>query len=200
MTGRAEQIAAVLAEHHLSAGGRNLGQYRTEWKCACGALLTTDGHKGETVKDVNDAHVAAALAAQERGRTCADCGHPWHSDTDCGEVVGYDHLNGDHECGCPGRRGGADATTAAVEAVAVAFCDSFTDWEHHDQTDDHPCSRCKRYAAALSEPVGALAKHDAEVLRAAAEMVADADEQGLGLGAAYRSILREADRIEGDAR
>lgn len=34
---------------------------------------------------------------------------------------------------------------AEVERLAVAFCDADTSWEHHDQTDDHPCTRCKRY-------------------------------------------------------
>lgn len=33
---------------------------------------------------------------------CHDCGHPKHGVDDCGEVVGYDHINGDHECGCAG--------------------------------------------------------------------------------------------------
>lgn len=33
---------------------------------------------------------------------CDLCDHPRHEGSECGEVVGYDHLNGDHECGCPG--------------------------------------------------------------------------------------------------
>ena len=33
---------------------------------------------------------------------CNGCGHPKHGNTECGAVTGYDHLNGDHECGCMG--------------------------------------------------------------------------------------------------
>lgn len=32
---------------------------------------------------------------------CTSCGHPAH-DEECLEITGYDHMNGDHECGCPG--------------------------------------------------------------------------------------------------
>jgi len=32
---------------------------------------------------------------------CALCGHPEHSEH-CEQVTGYDHLNGDYECGCHG--------------------------------------------------------------------------------------------------
>lgn len=32
--------------------------------------------------------------------TCPSCGHPEHADSACEVVVGYDHLNGDHDCGC----------------------------------------------------------------------------------------------------
>jgi len=35
--------------------------------------------------------------------TCLWCGHPPHDGEECGAVIGYDHLNGDHECACPGR-------------------------------------------------------------------------------------------------
>lgn len=35
---------------------------------------------------------------------CPDCMHSAHANTDCGAVVGYDHLNGDHECGCVGEQ------------------------------------------------------------------------------------------------
>lgn len=34
------------------------------------------------------------------------------------------------------------------DALAVGLC-ADDSWEHHDQTDDHPCSRCKRQAALL---------------------------------------------------
>jgi len=33
---------------------------------------------------------------------CPECNHPAHADDECVAIVGYDHLNGDHECGCPG--------------------------------------------------------------------------------------------------
>jgi hypothetical protein len=42
------------------------------------------------------------MPSAEKGRACDLCGHAKHDDAECGEVVGYDHLNGDHECGCPG--------------------------------------------------------------------------------------------------
>lgn len=43
--------------------------------------------------------VSADLVISPSG-VCGDCKHPDHGDTECGEIVGYDHLNGDHECGC----------------------------------------------------------------------------------------------------
>jgi hypothetical protein len=33
---------------------------------------------------------------------CEMCQHAAHSGGDCEVIVGYDHMNGDHECGCPG--------------------------------------------------------------------------------------------------
>lgn len=35
-------------------------------------------------------------------KICASCSHPAHADVECEEITGYDHLNGDHNCGCPG--------------------------------------------------------------------------------------------------
>jgi hypothetical protein len=60
--------------------------------------------------------VARCLRAEVAGAadTCHLCGHSNHGDTDCGEVTSYDHLNGDHECGCPGA---ADPLRQAVEAI-----------------------------------------------------------------------------------
>lgn len=58
----ADEIAKVLSEHHLSSGGRNLGQYRTEWTCGCGATWVIDGHRAESCKSGMDAHLAAVLA------------------------------------------------------------------------------------------------------------------------------------------
>ena len=55
-------------------------------------------------------------------RECDMCGHENHHDTECGEVTGYDHLNGDHECGCPGSlatqlaQAWDEGANAAVEA------------------------------------------------------------------------------------
>lgn len=57
-------LAGLLAEHNLSSGGRNLGQYRTEWTCACGVTFVTDGHKGEGAKCGYDAHLAAVIARE----------------------------------------------------------------------------------------------------------------------------------------
>lgn len=33
---------------------------------------------------------------------CKRCGHPEHERDECGVAIGYDHMNGDHECVCPG--------------------------------------------------------------------------------------------------
>jgi DNA-binding XRE family transcriptional regulator len=33
---------------------------------------------------------------------CTSCGHALHED-ECEEITGYDHMNGDHVCGCPWR-------------------------------------------------------------------------------------------------
>lgn len=33
---------------------------------------------------------------------CEACEHPRHEEDDCEYITGYDHLNGDHYCGCPG--------------------------------------------------------------------------------------------------
>lgn len=50
----------------------------------------------------------------------------------------------------------ADDAVAAVldaepgsDALARALCDR-DGWDHHDQTDDHPCTRCKADAEVLS--------------------------------------------------
>ena len=58
---------------------------------------------------------------------CGACGHAFHHDDECEEVIGYDHLNGPHECGCPGldnvladalaRADAAEAKVARVEAL-----------------------------------------------------------------------------------
>ena len=39
--------------------------------------------------------------ADSMPEVCRGCDHAPHED-ECEEVVGYDHMNGDHECGCPG--------------------------------------------------------------------------------------------------
>jgi hypothetical protein len=39
---------------------------------------------------------------ETQSESCSQCGHPPHTEGECDAVVGYDHLNGDHECGCPG--------------------------------------------------------------------------------------------------
>lgn len=33
---------------------------------------------------------------------CPICRHAKHGDSGCEEITVYDHMNGDHECGCPG--------------------------------------------------------------------------------------------------
>lgn len=33
---------------------------------------------------------------------CDMCDHPTHDAEDCEGITGYDHLNGDHFCGCQG--------------------------------------------------------------------------------------------------
>jgi hypothetical protein len=54
---------------------------------------------------------------------CDMCEHAEHPDGDCGAVTGYDHLNGDHECGCPGSlasqlaQAWAEGSEAALEWI-----------------------------------------------------------------------------------
>lgn len=62
-----------------------------------------------TKASIRDALVAAhevsrngALTEGGVEATCGGCGHAPHHDTECDAEVGYDHLNGSHECGCEG--------------------------------------------------------------------------------------------------
>lgn len=52
---------------------------------------------------------------------CPLCSHSLHEPDDCEAQVGYDHINGDHYCGCPGiseyQRGIADF----VNKVSVEY-------------------------------------------------------------------------------
>lgn len=63
----------------------------------------------------------------------------------------------------------------AVERAAATLCDADTSWEHHDQTDDHPCARCRYYAQTLLDAGYSLAtpptaSHDETALRAVGAM------------------------------
>ena len=42
---------------------------------------------------------------------CSRCKHNAHDSTECDHIVGYDHLNGDHECGCTGPMRAPDLAT-----------------------------------------------------------------------------------------
>lgn len=58
-----------------------------------------------TKVDVDGAEANVEVDAFEEmlDAKCPRCEHPAHDPNDCDATVGYDHLNGDHECGCPGR-------------------------------------------------------------------------------------------------
>jgi len=54
---------------------------------------------------------------REQAAVCGFCGHPFHHEDQCEEITGYDHMNGDHECGCPGTPPGRDELAYLVEGV-----------------------------------------------------------------------------------
>ena len=49
---------------------------------------------------------------------CVRCGHAPHDDAECGVGIGYDHINGFHECECFGAR------------LTDSECESLTDLLH----------------------------------------------------------------------
>lgn len=63
MTGMGERgaVEALLAGHELDHYGKNLGQWRTEYRCLCGEPLVSDGHHGITLADAHRAHLADLL-------------------------------------------------------------------------------------------------------------------------------------------
>lgn len=70
------------------------------------------------------------------------------------------------------------------DRIARVLCDKNERWEHHDQTDDYPCTRCREDADAV------LAALDpAEYVRGLAE-----DDR---IAAAVRQGIRES-RMDGD--
>jgi hypothetical protein len=59
-----QRIAEVLAEHQIQDGpGTNLGQYRTEYTCECGAPVVTDVHAEVSLLAARVTHQAEALLA-----------------------------------------------------------------------------------------------------------------------------------------
>lgn len=51
---------------------------------------------------------------------CPLCKHAEHGDGECDKQVGYDHLSGDHECGCPGVMGlFRDDTSIRTSSIAL---------------------------------------------------------------------------------
>lgn len=56
------RIHEALLDHDLSSGGRNLGQYRTAWTCACGYEFVTDGHRDVTLYYAWREHLANVAA------------------------------------------------------------------------------------------------------------------------------------------
>lgn len=73
---------------------------RTEVRTAISNAYYEARNHGQTMETAADDAVRAVMGILA-GR-CDLCGHALHGDSECGEAVGYDHLNGDHECGCPG--------------------------------------------------------------------------------------------------
>jgi hypothetical protein len=62
------------------------------------------------------AAVKAARDYLEGVGDCPMCDHANHRQDECEVVVGYDHLNGNHECGCAG-----PDTTGLVTALLGAY-------------------------------------------------------------------------------
>lgn len=48
---------------------------------------------------------------------CKVCGHPEHPSDGCPTTVGYDHLNGDHECPCSGPVTAIDLIQQLVDSI-----------------------------------------------------------------------------------
>lgn len=57
-TPETDALHEELMRHHLSTGGRNLGQYRTAWKCECGYEFVTDGHRDISLRYAWNEHLA----------------------------------------------------------------------------------------------------------------------------------------------
>ena len=76
--------------------------------------------------------ILKALVTEE---PCDMCQHSPHGDGECPESVGYDHMNGDHECGCPGsiqsrladawRQGAAMGHKSPLTWFALRQCNPF---------------------------------------------------------------------------
>ena len=62
--------------------------------------------------------------AQSVEPVCDMCDHPLHGNSDCGVEAGYDHINGSHECGCPGSLQAQmqDARAEGWETAHDAYC------------------------------------------------------------------------------
>lgn len=203
---RAEQIAAVLAEHVWRdvQGDYEISPYFKHFGCSCGWHQDITGMSGyRSWLAGHRAHVSAALdaalAAQggERGGADIQLGHRWRA-------VGPNAAELWNECSycrakeglpaatrpCPlapkGERGEAEVA-AAVEAVLPVgprpFADAYFIGAH---------DLAARIRAALADPAGALAKVKAEVLRAAAD-----EARVVFVSPTFSLWLRErAERIE----
>lgn len=67
---------------------------------------------------------------------CDMCGHPSHGNTECDVETGYDHLNGFHECGCPGSL--ATQLADAWDEGYFAGEDMAHKWGHVDHWENPP--------------------------------------------------------------
>ena len=67
----------------------------------------------------------------EKDARCDMCPHPSHHPDDCEGIVGYDHLNGDHFCGCAGSLGSqlAQARAEALEVAALMLSKVVDYWD-----------------------------------------------------------------------
>lgn len=67
------RITEVLADHQIHDGvGKNLGQYRTEYTCDCGASVITDGHAEVSLLAARVVHQSDVLLATGTFRSEAE--------------------------------------------------------------------------------------------------------------------------------
>lgn len=83
-------LETLLGEHIWDRIGRNLGQYRVEYTCDCGAVFVADGHRGISGGAAHRAHLASVLADYVQGEVRRGQGEAWNE----GWLVGFSNCTG----------------------------------------------------------------------------------------------------------